>query len=245
MKREDNIYYAKLSEQAERYQDMVRYLKDIANGEGELTNEERNLLSVAYKNYIGAKRTAWRAITAIEQKEEGKGSKYYDLTKKYKDKVEKEVDKICTEVFDLLDKLLIPKATTPESKVFYYKMKGDYSRYLAECLSGDKNKEASEKANEAYRQATEISESNLAPTNPIRLGLALNYSVFFYEIMNQPEQACKLAKAAFDGAISDLEQLEDEVYKDSATIMQLLRDNLTLWTSDIQDEGQNDKEKEA
>ena len=72
-------------------------------------------------------------------------------------------------------------------------------------------------------------------THPIRLGLALNYSVFYYEILNSPEIACKFAKKAFDNAIADLDTLEEDEYRDSATIMQLLRDNLTLWTSDIND----------
>ena len=72
MSKEDNIYNAKLSEQAERYEDMVKYMKEIANSGGDLNNEERNLLSVAFKNSVGARRTAWRAISAIQQKEESK-----------------------------------------------------------------------------------------------------------------------------------------------------------------------------
>jgi hypothetical protein len=82
--------------------------------------------------------------------------------------------------------------------------------------------------------ATQEAE-NLKSTHPIRLGLALNYSVFYYEILNSPDHACKLAKAAFDNAIADLDGLEEDEYRDSATIMQLLRDNLTLWTSDLAD----------
>ncbi len=80
-------------------------------------------------------------------------------------------------------------------------------------------------------------------THPIRLGLALNYSVFYYEILNSPDVACKLAKQAFDNAIQDLDGLEEDEYRDSATIMQLLRDNLTLWTSDL-NEGNRDGEQE-
>jgi len=79
--------------------------------------------------------------------------------------------------------------------------------------------------------------SELAPTHPIRLGLALNFSVFYYEILNSAERACRLAKAAFDDAIAELDTLSEESYKDSTLIMQLLRDNLTLWTSDMQGEG--------
>ncbi|RZS02426.1 hypothetical protein BHM03_00032478, partial [Ensete ventricosum] len=87
--------------------------------------------------------------------------------------------------------------------------------------------------------ATSTAEADLAPTHPIRLGLALNFSVFYYEIMNSPERACHLAKEAFDEAISELDTLSEESYKDSTLIMQLLRDNLTLWTSDIPDDRGN------
>ena len=80
-----------------------------------------------------------------------------------------------------------------------------------------------------------MESESLKTTHPIRLGLALNYSVFYYEILNSPDHACKLAKAAFDNAIADLDGLEEDEYRDSATIMQLLRDNLTLWTSDLAD----------
>jgi len=72
----------------------------------------------------------------------------------------------------------------------------------------------------------------LAPTHPIRLGLALNYSVFLYEVQAKQTEACTLAKQAFDDAIAELDTLDEESYKDSTLIMQLLRDNLTLWTSE-------------
>ena len=85
--------------------------------------------------------------------------------------------------------------------------------------------------------ATDIAK-NLPTTHPIRLGLALNFSVFYYEIMNDHEKACSLAKTAFDDAIAELDNLQEDNYKDSTLIMQLLRDNLTLWTSDTQDEAE-------
>ena len=87
-------------------------------------------------------------------------------------------------------------------------------------------------ADAAYGDAQKVAEKDLAVTHPIRLGLALNYSVFKYEVMNEPEEACKMARSAFEDAIAELDNVAEDSYKDSTLIMQLLRDNLTLWTSD-------------
>jgi hypothetical protein len=106
--------------------------------------------------------------------------------------------------------------------------KGDYHRYLAEFALGDKRTTSADKSLEAYKNATEVAQTDLAPTHPIRLGLALNFSVFYYEILNSPDQACHLAKQAFDDAIAELDTLSEESYKDSTLIMQLLRDNLVF-----------------
>lgn len=114
---------------------------------------------------------------------------------------------------------------------------GDYHRYLAEFATGDKRKDSADKSLEAYKAASDVAVTELPPTHPIRLGLALNFSVFYYEILNSPDRACHLAKQAFDDAIAELDTLSEESYKDSTLIMQLLRDNLTLWTSDMQDTG--------
>ena len=115
---------------------------------------------------------------------------------------------------------------------------GDYHRYLAEFATGDKRKESADKSLEAYKAASDVAVTELPPTHPIRLGLALNFSVFYYEILNSPDRACHLAKQAFDDAIAELDTLSEESYKDSTLIMQLLRDNLTLWTSDMQESGE-------
>ncbi|KAJ9511957.1 hypothetical protein QJQ45_004448 [Haematococcus lacustris] len=195
--RELALYSAKLSEQAERYPDMVSEMKKIAAGaqDQELSVEERNLLSVAYKNLVGARRASWRILQSVEQSELAKGNeKRVKLIQKYRTVVEKELDEV-----------------------------------------DEDRKSAAEKTLEAYKAAQNKATSELPSTNPIRLGLALNFSVFYYEVLNQPDQACSLAKQAFDEAISDLDTLGEDSYKDSALIMQLLRDNLTLWTSEMQD----------
>ncbi|XP_048746757.1 14-3-3 protein epsilon-like isoform X1 [Ostrea edulis] len=235
--REDNVYRAKLAEQAERYDEMVDAMKKVAISGMELSVEERNLLSVAFKNVIGARRASWRIMTSIEQKTESKDdSNKQSQVKNYRSQIENELKDICKDVLDILDNNLISSATTGESKVFYFKMKGDYHRYLAEFATGQDRKEAAEASLVAYKAASDIAMADLPPTHPIRLGLALNFSVFYYEILNSPDRACRLAKAAFDDAIAELDSLSEESYKDSTLIMQLLRDNLTLWTSDMQGE---------
>ena len=282
--REQNVYMAKIAEQAERYDEMVESMKQVARLDVELTVEERNLLSVAYKNVIGARRASWRIVSSIEQKEETKGNEghvtkikvlspsppplYFSLIifpQEYCVQVQTELTNICNDILNILDRHLIPSATTGESKVqcslaffplrvlslfaaadaisfqvFYFKMKGDYWRYLAEFAIGNPlfplpppllhsyrpgsgRKEAAEHSLTSYKSAQDIALTDLQPTHPIRLGLALNFrftlhhvilhhriaqcltpfspppfapfsSVFFYEILNSPDRACHLAK---------------------------------------------------
>lgn len=237
--REQLVQKARLAEQAERYDDMAAAMKNVTELNEPLSNEERNLLSVAYKNVVGARRSSWRVISSIEQKTSADGNeKKIEMVRAYREKIEKELEAVCQDVLSLLDNYLIKNCseTQYESKVFYLKMKGDYYRYLAEVATGEKRATVVESSEKAYSEAHEISKEHMQPTHPIRLGLALNYSVFYYEIQNAPEQACHLAKTAFDDAIAELDTLNEDSYKDSTLIMQLLRDNLTLWTSDQQDD---------
>ncbi|XP_065831435.1 14-3-3 protein 1-like [Oscarella lobularis] len=240
------VFTAKLAEQAERYDEMVKCMKDVVKAkEQKLSTEERNLLSVAYKNVVGARRASWRIINSLLLKKKDASDSESHL-KEYQDVIEKELEEICGDVIKVLGEKkeddtgvggegLLGEAVENEEKVFYHKMKADYHRYLAEFQKDDKRKEAVEKAKEAYKHATEAAKE-LTVTHPIRLGLALNFSVFYYEIVDNSEKACELAKKAFDDAISKIDDLQEESYKDSTLIMQLLRDNLTLWTSDMQDE---------
>jgi len=245
---------AKLAEQAERYDDMAAAMKKVTEIGGLLQQEERNLLSVAYKNVVGARRSSWRVISSIETKtnDTDDSTKKLELVNEYKKKVETELENICNEVLDLLSEYLIPNATEEaksatdaekaeklvESKVFYLKMKGDYYRYLAEVAADGKGDESIDNSEKAYAEALKTSEEGienkgaLKPTHPIRLGLALNFSVFYYEIRSDHLKACDMAKKAFDLAIAELDTLNEDSYKDSTLIMQLLRDNLTLWTND-------------
>nr|CAI9706339.1 unnamed protein product [Rangifer tarandus platyrhynchus] len=181
---------------------MATCMKAVTEQGAELSNEECNLLSVAYKNVVGGRRSAWRVISSIEQKTDTSDKKL-QLIKDYREKVESKLRSICTTVLELLDKYLIANATNPENN-----------------------------SQGPYQEAFDISKKEMQPTHPIRLGLALNFSGFYYEILNNPELACTLAKTAFGEAIAELDILSEDSCKDSSLIMQLLRDSLTLWTSD-------------
>ena len=229
---EEGAFLAKVAEQAERYEDMLIFLKPVIEKTEELHMEERNLVSVAFKNLSGSKRTAWRALTAIE--ENPKYEKYHARTKVYKGKIEDELKKICNDAIKAIEGSLFKNATSAEAKVFYLKMKADYYRYMGEVSAGTDLEGVSQKANDNYEEAKKVAET-LPPTDPVRIGLALNYSVFLYEIRKKPKEACSMAKAAFDEAISGLQDLEEEKYKDATAIMQLLKDNMTLWTSELEE----------
>merc|ERR1711870_83102 len=200
------------------------YMDTVGKQTDELSVEERNLLSVAYKNAVGSRRAAWRIITSVEQKEKSKGNDgNAGYAKEYCAKVETELQKICDTILGLLDANLIPKAGNGESKVFYQKMKADYYRYIAEFTEGDKKTKAAESARAAYSDAQAVAEKGLPVTHPIRLGLALNFSVFQYEVLQNPDEACKMARTAFEDAIAELDNVAEDSYKDSTLIMQLLR----------------------
>lgn len=224
---------AHLCEQAERFQDMARFMRKLAERGVPLSSEERNLLSVAYKNYIGAPRASWRIIKSFQHKEESKRNESNALLiADYRRSIDRELQDICNEILTLLDKSLLRDDLNPDSKVFYLKMQGDYYRYNAEFAMADERRRTSEASLRAYRAASEIAENDLRPTNPIRLGLALNFSVFHFEVLNDAERACQIAKAAFDDAIGELDRIQEANVKDSTLILQLLRDNLTLWSVD-------------
>lgn len=97
MDKDELVQRAKLAEQAERYDDMASAMKQVTETGVELSNEERNLLSVAYKNVVGARRSSWRVISSIEQKTEG-SEKKQQMAKEYREKVEKELREICYDV---------------------------------------------------------------------------------------------------------------------------------------------------
>jgi len=230
----------KWSELTERYEDMCEYLKLLlAAKEGDLSDDERNLFSVGFKSVVGNLRRSWRSLNPDDEKQNNFGG--------YKTYIQNQIDVVCNDVVRLINDTILPKENEKkgetedlqrkeaEAKTFYHKMVGDYERYKAELRPEEKSTDASN----AYEEAMKIAKP-LPDTDSTKLGLALNYSVCLFEIAKDKGQAVKVAKEAFDNALKKLDELDDNDYKNSTLIMQLLRDNLTLWTSESDPPPQED-----
>ena len=222
-----NIYLARVAEKSDCHEDTIKIMEDlIKTKDNDLNLEERNILSSAYKNLVSSRRSALRSIIAVETKE--KNSKLISLITELKQTLEKELKDLCNNILKILNEYLIRKAKDIESKIFYLKMRGDYFRYLSEFETDEKKTENIDNALNSYKEATELAEK-LPTTHPTKLGLALNYSVFYYEILNDKQTAFKIASEIFDVANNQLEKTEENQYKDSLAILQLLKENIEMW----------------
>ena len=241
IKYEKNVYLAMLAEQCNRFNEMVSFLEDMLKSrDKDLNSDERNLLSIAYKNSISGLRSALRTIMAYENKEKKKeNSTFLPYIQEYRKKVEDELTKTCKNVLKVIDEDLLKKAEDDEAKVFYVKMKGDYNRYIAEYAEGDLKKQVSDDALKSYTEASETDKS-LPVLNPIALGLALNFSVFYYEVMNDHSKAIDIASQALDKANKELPNIDEDAddNRDTVSIVNLLKENLDMWKSEEED-GEN------
>ena len=231
MTTEENIFLARVAEQAERFDDMVEYLSKVLDTKGgDVTADERNLLSVAFKNLISSKRAACRTIAAIEQNP--KYSKFSEALASYKNTIEDQLTSDCERVVKMINDKVLSKDCDGEAKAFFIKMVGDYYRYIAENAKDAKLEEVRNNALKAYGEANEIT---LPPCNPIKLGLALNFSVFHYEVMKNHKAACDLADKALQEALDKIDELEEDDFRDAKSIIELLKENLTLWKEEEED----------
>eukprot|EP01129_Flabellula_baltica_P014668 TRINITY_DN7085_c0_g1_i1.p1 TRINITY_DN7085_c0_g1~~TRINITY_DN7085_c0_g1_i1.p1 ORF type:complete len:235 (+),score=51.55 TRINITY_DN7085_c0_g1_i1:55-759(+) len=228
--RDEHIDMCRVAEQAERHEEMVGHIKAAIMLNPELTQDERNLFVVSYKNCVGSRRYSLRVLSSITAKEKARGREVYvnklDETTK---KIEGELEDICTEVIDIIDNQLIPATENVIALISYYKTKGDHYRYLCGFYTGERFEEAKQKGLESYETALEKSKE-VSVTNPVRLSLILNFSVFHNDVMQDTEEAVRLSEATLAEAIQSLNELSEDSFTDSTVILQLIKDNLTNWT---------------
>ncbi|KAG9140131.1 hypothetical protein Leryth_015757 [Lithospermum erythrorhizon] len=223
---------------------MIECMKKVAMLDVELSVKERNMFAVGYKSLILPRRESWRIISSIEDKEKSEGNE--NIVKQIiglRKKIEEELSKICNDISlkqsakeeaGRRDWNNMQLAISAYCIVYACAKKGDYYRYLAEFKNEQDKTESAKQSLKAYEASA---NTELPSSHPVRLGLALNYSVFHYEIMNSSERACHLAKQALDDAISKLDSLSEKPCTDSILIMQMLRENITFWTSGLPKDG--------
>lgn len=227
--------------------DMVAYMDSILRMNVELKADERNLLSTAYKNALLPKRRAWDEIAVAVQNAERSGSSEYLCFLKYRETIEAEIRQMVRKLLAYVDSCLLKDQQESDVKAFYYKLyvlcfmlttwsNGDCYRYLAEFETGNDKSDCAEHSLNAYKNAFEIASGNLAPTNPLRLGIALNLAVFYFDIVHAVDKAYKLLQAAYDDAIAEIDNLSEEPYKESAIVLRLLKENMRLWLPYMQSE---------
>jgi len=235
--RRKNLILAQLAEQAEQYADGLGFILNIVPSETDLTDEEFRLLKVFSKNSIGTLRGAFRALSRENHKAELRevGSDHVLLIKEYTEVVKARLVRLVLETMAPLLELQLSKTAIDNhpARVNLLKMIADYYRYLAELTTSGES-EYTPTSEQHYIRAQEQALQFLHVADPTRLGLALNYSVFLYEIKQMPEAAGALAKNTYDQAREFLEDdsdanYKDAIYKDATAIMQLIRDNVALW----------------
>lgn len=222
---------AKLAEVAGRWEDVVQCMNAVVKQGRDLSVEERNLLANAYKNHVGAKRAAWRIIMSIEQNMDGV-SRRKELSKEFRNTIEDEMKVVCNELITLIDRYLL-NTIDVENLIFYQKLKGDYYRYLAEFSGDTDSSDVFDNAKIAYARAYELSREHLSAGNPLRLALILNFSVFYFEILESHEMACDMVKESISVGEEDLHNQAESVRNDSAMVIQILKDNLKLWLAEM------------
>lgn len=217
------LFLMTTAESAERHDDLIYFLKLLIADDSNLSEKERDLMSIGLKTKITHLRHAWRALTRTDGLE---GKELTEL-KSYRLVIEKQLKDACVDAQKILEHLMKNPAISHKTKVFYMKSLGDYERYLAEL---NPSSEHAKRAESLYSESFKLAQT-LDNTDPVRLGLVLNYSVCLFEILKNKKLALEIAKNAFDEAINRLDSLDEAYYKDSTLIMQLLRDNLTLWST--------------
>lgn len=229
------FYRAKLADQAQRYEDLRLYITKITRAEIEISLDERNLFYTAFRNCICARRNAWNPVSVLEEKEKHKVETWrVQVLKNYRDRLESEIREICNEVIDIIDTCRLRFSSNIEERVFYLKMKGDSYRYLAEIDTKDEIETPAEsnssKSFEAYETATELALNVLKPANPVRLGVALNFAVLYYEVFHTSGRAINLATTAMEEGKAGLEDLNSVDSAEASIIIKLLDENIKHWS---------------
>lgn len=246
LSRKELIYMTKIYTKSHKYDEAIDFSIQYIHLNPKLTTDERNLFITAFKYSVTKKRSSWRKLRNQEKKELKESilnnvkSPNLEYLKEIRHKIEKELRTLISNMIGIVTEVLIPACESEDSieaVVCYLKLRGDYFRYLAEITGGEDHDASVENADESYSQAFQIAEETLAETNVTRLGLALNYSVFLWEVKQMHQEAAEVAQNAFNLVVDKFDAFEKSKAKDALLIIQLLRENLLLWSKQFEEGG--------
>lgn len=231
MSRAIKFFLARVADQLERYSDVVAIMRELIAENPKLSSEERNLFSICYKSLTTKRRSGIRTVNAyMDDEANQRVPEFMARLTEFKERLSGELDALCNEVISTVDQKLMPTASDSISRVFYLKLKADYYRYLVEFKGNQEKQEGAAKAKRAYDAAMKIATESFPKAHPTYLGLALNYSVFLYEIADEKDTAVELADKTFKDAVELVDDLIEEDYSEATLILQLLKDNTAMWS---------------
>ena len=234
--REELIFLSKLYTKAELYKEVINFIKEFIKLNPKIEKEECDIISTGFKNMISDKRTSWFTLSSMEHKEKKKKRNTVKEIKEIKNHIENEIRETCKELQDLIDKELLPKNEEDEILVFLYKLKADYFRYICEFAEGNEYQDNLIKAEEYYKKAYEIADKKLPIINCNRVSVALNYAIFLYETKKDKKSGFDIAQNTFKESMKFIDDLEKPKYRDTLLIIQLLKENIIFWNSEMGDE---------
>ena len=233
-----NLYLAKYCLEIEKYEDAIKYIDDLIKGKNEeLTEEERNIFILIYRRYITDQRNTWKTLYQLKEKEKLMKTGYVTLINEIRNNIEEIIKTTSEKIIYLTNNYILNKVFSNEGRAFFYKVKGDFYRYLSELSYGEELNTYIENAFQNYKEYVTYS-SDVEALNIIKLGNFLNFAVFQYEVMNNTAAAIKIAQHALNDAANELkiigsdEMIGDDI-KDSLRMIEILKENFTNWTTEV------------
>ena len=231
---DDKLYLARVCHLSGLPEEALKYIEEvIILKNGDINEEEKNLLFNSLKTLINFRRESWRTINALESKEIKNNSHLLPRVTELKLSLAEEIKKLVDKGIELIDKKLLKENISDELKVTYHKIKGDYIRYIIELTSKDKEEEINilkDQADENYKIGLNLSESlnNLSTT---KISLILNYSVFLYEVIKDYKNAYVLANNTYQTTMKSLNEdnYDLSLLKDLNKMLNILKENISKW----------------
>jgi 14-3-3 protein epsilon len=235
--RDVDLWVVQLLDQTDRQEDTVDLMKRVIDAGPSLTSDQRNLLSIVYKKAITSRRDGLRYLVNLLERDDARATAFrLEQIVGFRRQIVDELDRYCRELIALVDEKLLPAAADADARAFYWKLKADYWRYISEHKDAADKAKSADEANVCYEEALAIARDAIEPWKPGYLGLVLNYSVYLYEIVGKQQEAIGLAQKTQEQCSDTVNNNSRESFAEAVNILQLLRENVTLWAQGQQPE---------